>query len=111
MKIVQSMAVMDPKHVGVVCDWCSAVRLDDRSPGQQEVTFRTKALIGGDGSQISADICGGCADQQPRVPNAVLGRLVSDASAAERKDYPVYRHAAFDIDADQIVRVQSLLPM
>ena len=111
MKIVRTMAAMDPMPVGVVCDWCGTVRLGGRSPGQQEVTFRTKTLIGGDGSQIAADIGGGCANQQPRIPNAVLGRLVSDASTAEPKDYLVYRYAAFDIDSDQIVRVQSLLPI
>lgn len=111
MKIVRSMAAMDPKPAGVVCDWCGAVHLSGRSRGQQEVAFRTKALIGGDGSRIAADICGGCADQQSRRPNAALGRLISDASSAKRKDYPVYRYAAFDIDSDQIVRVQSLLPM
>lgn len=110
MKIVRSMAAMDPKPVGVVCDWCGAVHLGGRAPGQKKVTFRTKALIGGDGSRIAADICGSCADQQVRRPNAVLGKVVSDASSAERKDYPMYRFAAFDIDAGLIVRVQSLLP-
>lgn len=111
MKIVRSMAAMDPKSIGVVCDWCGTVRLSGQSRGQRKVAFRTKSLIGGDGSRIAADICGGCADQQPRRPNAVLGRLVSDASTAPPKGYPVYRYAAFDIDSDQIVRVQSLLPM
>lgn len=111
MKIVRSMAAIEPKPVGVACDWCGAVHLGDRSPGPQEVTFRTMALIGGDGSRIAADICGGCADRQPRRPNAVLDRLVSDASTGAPKDYPVYRYAAYDIATDQIVRVQSLLPM
>lgn len=111
MKIVRSSTAMDPKPVGAVCDWCGAVRLDGRSSSQQEVTFRAKALIGGDGSEITADMCGSCADQQARRPNAALARLVSNALTAAPKDYPVYRYAAFDIGSDQIVWVQSLLPL
>lgn len=110
MKIVRSMTLVNPKVVGVVCDWCGTVRLRNQQPRQHEETFRTRLRIGDDGSEIAADICGGCARQQSRGPNTVIGRLVSDASSTAPKDYTVYRYAAFDIASNQIVRVQSLIP-
>lgn len=110
MKIVQSLAVISPGAVGVVCDWCGTVHLRNQRPRQHEVTFRTWLRIGDDGSEIAADICVGCARQQSRGPNTVIGRLVSDASSTVPKDYTVYRYAAFDIASNQIVRVQSLIP-
>ncbi|WP_295682151.1 hypothetical protein [uncultured Nevskia sp.] len=110
MKIVRSMEHVKPRAVGVVCDWCGEIRLSDEPPRRKKAAFRTTRFRGGDGSQIAADICGGCADQQVRRPNAVLGRLVSEASSTGPKDYTVYRYTAFDIDSNQIVRVQSLIP-
>lgn len=110
MKIVQSMAVVNPVAVGVVCDWCGEVSLGDPSPRGQKVAFRTKTLGGGDGSSISGDICGDCADQPVERPRAVLAKVVREARSARVTPYEVFRYAAFDIDSNRIVRVQSLLP-
>lgn len=110
MKIVQSMAVMNPVAIAVVCDWCGKVSLRDPSPRQKKVAFRTRTLGGGDGSSISGDICGDCADRPVERPRAVLAKLVREARSARAKPYEVYRYAAFDIDSNRIVRVQSLLP-
>jgi hypothetical protein len=104
------MAVMKPVAVGVMCDWCGEVSLGDPSPGEQKVTFRTRTLGGGDGSSISGDICRECAEVALERPNAVLAKLVREARSARAKPYEVYRYAAFDIDSNRIVRVQSLLP-
>ncbi len=110
MKIVRSMAVLKPVAVGVACDWCGEVSLGDPSPRRKKVAFRTKMLGGGDGSSISGDICGDCADQAIKRPKAVLAKLVREARTARAKTYEVYRYEAFDIDSNRIVRVQSLLP-
>ena len=110
MKIVRSMAVVKPVAVGVVCDWCGEVSLGDPYQRRKKVAFRTKTLGGGDGSSISGDICGECADQTVERPKAVLAKLVREARSAHAKPYEVYRYAAFDIDSNRIVRVQSLLP-
>lgn len=110
MKIVRSMAVVNPIAVGVVCDWCGEVSLGAPSSGRQKVAFRTRTLGGGDGSSISADICSECADRPVERPRAVLAKLVREAQSARAKPYEVYRYAAFDINSTRIVRVQSLLP-
>lgn len=109
MKIVQSMAVVNPHAIGVVCDWCGEVSFGDPSPGGEKVAFRTKKLGGGDGSSISGDICGECADRPIERPKAVIAKLVGEARSARAKTYAVYRYAVFDIDSNRIVRVQSLL--
>lgn len=110
MKIVQSMAVMNPVTVGVVCDWCGEVSFGDPYQRREKVAFRTKTLGGGDGSCISGDICGDCADRPVERSRSVLAELVREARSARAKPYEVYRYAAFDIDSNRIVRVQSLLP-
>lgn len=110
MKIVRSMAVVNPVAVGVVCDWCGEVSLGDPSPRRKKVAFRTKTLDGRDGSSISGDICRECAEVALERPKAVLAKLVREARSARAKPYEVYRYAAFDIDSNRIVRVQSLLP-
>lgn len=110
MKIVRSMAVMNPVAVGVVCDWCGEVSMGDPSPRRKKVAFRTRTLGGGDGSSITGDICGECADRPVEKPRAVLAKLVREAQSARTKPYEIYRYAAFDIDSNRIVRVQSLLP-
>lgn len=110
MKIVRSMAVVNPVPIGIVCDWCGEVSLGDPSPRRKKVAFRTKTLGGGDGSSISDDICSECADRPVERPRAVLAKLVREARSARAKPYEVYRYAAFDIDSNRIVHVQSLLP-
>ncbi|WP_293002588.1 hypothetical protein [Nevskia sp.] len=110
MKIVRSMAVVNPVAVGVVCDWCGEVSLRDPWPRRKKVAFRTMTLGGGDGSSISGDICSECADRPVERPRALLAKLVREARSARAKPYAVYRFAAFDIDTNRIVRVQSLLP-
>lgn len=109
MKIVQSMAVMNPVAVGFMCDWCGEVSLGDPLQRRKKVAFRTKTLGGGDGSSISGDICGDCADRPVERPRAVLAKIVREARSARAMPYEVYRYAAFDIDSNRIVRVQSLL--
>ncbi len=110
MKIVRSMKPLHPQAVGVVCDWCGEVRLGDEPPRRKKVAFRTMKLRGGDGSQIAADICGDCAAHPDARPSVVITKFVSEARTAAVKDYVVHRYAAFDIDSNQIFRVQSLIP-
>ena len=110
MKIVRSMEHLKPQAVGVVCDWCGEVRLSDQPPRRKKAAFRTMKLRGGDGSLIGADICGNCAAHPDARPSVVITKLVSEARTAAAKDYVVHRYAAFDIDSNQIVRVQSLVP-
>lgn len=110
MKIVLSIRPLHPQAVGVVCDWCGEIRLSDEPPRRKKAAFRTTRFRGGDGSQIAADTCGDCAAYPDAQPNVVITKLICEARTAAAKDYVVHRYAAFDIDSNQIVRVQSLVP-
>lgn len=110
MKIVLSMKPLHPQAVGVVCDWCGEIRWSNQPPRRKKAAFRTTRFRGGDGSQIAADTCGDCAAHPDARPSVVITELVSEALTAAAKDYLVHRYAAFDIDSNQIVRVQSLIP-